>query len=85
MIYIYAVPSPRCFHTAAVVGNRLLVFGGARLARDTWYIYIHIHICHIYTRIRIYTSTTSVVHLYTRTCIQQRELDTNTTRVLIPD
>ena len=53
-IFIHAVPSPRCFHTAAVVGNRLLVFGGARLARDTWYIYIHIHIYVISIHVYVY-------------------------------
>ena len=38
-----AVPSPRCFHTAVVVGSRLVVFGGARLTRDSWEYFNHLY------------------------------------------
>jgi hypothetical protein len=41
--YSGAVPSPRCFHTAVVVGSRLVVFGGARLTRDTWDYFNHLY------------------------------------------
>jgi hypothetical protein len=38
-----ALPSPRCFHTAVVLSGRMVVFGGARLTRDTWEYFEHLY------------------------------------------
>ena len=38
-----ALPSPRCFHTSVVVADLLVVFGGARLTRDTWEYFDHLY------------------------------------------